>query len=256
MVDTPTHPQIFQVMVLASIMMTAMSLTTLTAQTHENGIGPDPDRDTNPATITGTIKRIDAATQASRDAPYRVINFEPPPGQHGDKIRNTYASDYGVHFSAGVTRQICEGQRRFYYDSMCTYEAAPSGDFSIGYVNALNAPLVIEFDEPVCVITMAIFPTGGKEGETFTVSIEGWDSADLKLAPAQTSFDWTHNTVRWRHMAGAYYIGQRAKKVAISMKSNDPKEKGDVLRYLIDDLAFVQKGCADVLSDLTEGDAT
>lgn len=221
---------------------------------HENGIGPDPDRDTNPATITGVIARIGDPKIAADDAPYRVITFEAPPGAHNDVIRNGYAKEFGVRFGDGVTRQICEGQRRFYYDSMCTYEAAPSGRFAAGYMNYLNAPMVIEFDAPVCIVTMAIYPTGGDEAEPFTVTIKGWDESGAPLPQADAEFEWTKNTVRWRHMAGAYYIGGRAKTITVGMKSGKASEAGDVLRFLIDDLAFVQDGCDAALAEFTELD--
>ncbi|WDI30517.1 hypothetical protein PUV54_11165 [Hyphococcus flavus] len=221
---------------------------------HENGIGPDPDNDTNPATITGVISRVGDAAQASNDEPYRVITFEAPPGKHGDVIREAYAEDYGVHFGRGVTRQICEGQRRFYYDSMCTYEAAPSGQYAAAYVNHLNAPLVITFDEPVCVVTMAIYPTGGREGERFRVRIKGWDENGMELPQARAGFEWTKYTVRWRHMAGAYYLGGRAKRIEVSMRSRGWRNRRETLRYLIDDLAFVQDGCEEILADFVEDD--
>lgn len=221
-------------------------------QVHENGIGPDPDNDTNPATITGVIKRYNEPSPPSVDAPYTVVNFEPPPGKHGETVRNDYAEKYGVRFGRGVTRQICDGQRRFYYDSMCTYEAAPSGEFALGYVNYLNAPLLIEFDQPVCVVTMAIYPTGGNEGEKFTVTIEGEDGMGTPLPPASTSFEWTKNTVRWRHMAGAYYLGGRAKNIRVSMVSDKRRPGGDVLRFLIDDLAFVHDSCNEVIKEFSD----
>lgn len=214
---------------------------------HENGIGPDPDHDTNPATITGVIKRIGDAAAAANDAPYRVITFEAPPGSHGDVIRKTYEKDFGVTFGRGLTRQVCQGQRRFYYDSICTYEAAPSGKYAAGYVNYLNAPLLIEFDRPVCVVTMAIYPTGGLDREPFTVTINGWDAQGAPLPAARAEFEWTQNTVRWRHMAGAYYTGARASRITVGMKSGTASEAGDVLRFLIDDVAFVQDGCEEVL---------
>ncbi len=225
-----------------------------TGNVHENGIGPDPDGDTNPATITGVIARVGDGVR-QYDGPYRVITFEPPPGKHGEIIRADYAKDFGVHFGRGLTRQICEGQRRFYYDSICTYEAAPSGRYAAGYLNYLNAPLVIEFDEPVCVATMAIYPTGGIEDEPFTVTIKGWDANGAALPVANAEFEWSKYTVRWKNMAGAYYIGGRAKKISIGMKSGAPSQAGDVLRFLVDDLAFVQDGCDDVLKGFVEYDA-
>ncbi|GJL93818.1 MAG: hypothetical protein DHS20C05_02230 [Hyphococcus sp.] len=222
------------------------------AQTHENGIGPDPDRDSNPATNTRIIPFIADATQASDDPPYHVITFEPPPGRHGEAIIKDYETDYGVKFGNGLSWQICEGQRRYQYDSMCTYEAPTSGTFSAGYMNYLNSPLMIEFERPVCVVTMSIYPTGGKEGEPFEFTIQGWTQSGEKLSTAKADFKWTNNTVRWRNMAGAYFVDQRAMKITVSMASKDPKEAKETLRYLIDDLAFVDEGCEAALDDIQE----
>ena len=215
---------------------------------HENGIGPDPDNDTNPATNTGAISVVGDAAEAADDPPYAVITFEPPPGEHGDDISDVYKEDFGVSFGDGLSRQICEGQRR--YDSMCTYIAAPSGKFSAGYLHYLNEPLVIEFERPVCVVTMAIYPTGGKEGEPFEFTIKGWGADDASLPTVQAEFEWTKDTVRWRHMAGAYYLAKPATKISISMKSKDAREAKKTLRYLIDDLAFVETGCEAVLDEI------
>ncbi len=219
-------------------------------QVHENGIGADPDRDTNPATETGSISLVGDAAKASDDPPYAVITFETPPGAHGDDIGAAYHEAFGVTFADGLTRQICEGQRHFQYDSMCTYEAAPSGKFAAGYLDYLNAPLEITFAAPVCVVAMAIYPTGGKEGEPFELTINGWTDAGVKLAPAKVDFEWTKDTVRWRHMAGAYYLGERASKVSLSMRSKDGAEAKKVLRFLIDDVAFVDDGCEEALKDI------
>ena len=221
---------------------------------HENGIGPDPDGDTNPATVTRPIQKQER-TADDLDGPYRVIDFEVPPGRHGEIIREDYAKKYGVHFGKGVTRQICEGQRRFYYDSICTYEAAPSGTYAAGYHDYLNAPLTIEFDQPVCVATLAIYPTGAQQDEPFRVLIKGWDENGFALPDAEAEFEWNKNTVRWKNMAGAYYIGGRAKKIEVSMKSGSPSQAKDILSFLIDDVAFVQEGCDEVLADFAEQEA-
>ena len=219
-------------------------------QVHENGIGPDPDRDTNPATDTRVIPFIADAAEAAQDPPHRVITFEPPPGEHGEAIRTDFYKDYGVKFGRGLRWQICSGKRLFYYDTMCTYEAPTSGEFAAGYLSHINNPLTIEFDTPVCVVTMSIYPTGGKEGEPFEFKIEGWTEAGAKLSEATAEFEWTNNTVRWRNMAGAYFVDQRAKKITVSMRSKDTAEAGKTLRYLIDDFAFVDTGCEAALDDI------
>lgn len=217
---------------------------------HENGIGPDPDNDTNPATITGAISIVGDAALAADDPPYAVITFEPPPGGHGDVIRNAYKNDPGVSFGPGVTRQVCDGQDFFQFNSQCTYAAAPSGKFAAVYYSYLNEPLEIYFERPVCVVTMAIYPTGGKEGEPFEFTIEGWTETEQKLPSVTAEFEWTKDTVRWRHMAGAYFLDQPAAKIAISMKSKDPLEAKKILRYLIDDLAFVETDCEATLAEI------
>lgn len=217
---------------------------------HENGIGPDPDNDTNPATDTGGISLVGDAAEAADDPPYDVITFEAPPGKHGDDIGARYKEEFGVTFGKGLSRQICEGQRHFLYNSMCTYEAAPSGKFAAGYLHYLNAPLNIKFDRPVCVVTMAIYPTGGKEDEPFELTIEGWDANNAKLPTVKIDFEWTKDTVRWRHMAGAYYLDNHAAKIALSMRSKDGKEASQTLRFLIDDFAFVETGCEEALAEI------
>lgn len=247
--------------------------------THENGIGADPDNDSNPATDTSVIPFLFDAVDAAYDPPYAVITFEPPPGRHGEAIIHDYEKDFGVTFGRGLTWQVCEGQRHFEYDTMCTYDAAPSGKYAAGYVNYLNAPLVIEFSRPVCVVTMAIYPTGGKEEERFKFKIEAWNETGEKLPDAKTDFRWTNGTVRWRNMAGAYYLDQPATKIAVSMKSTrrikikdaedyiedelpeeerydeegkKKKTKERVVRYLIDDLAFVETGCEAAIQDIAD----
>lgn len=219
-------------------------------QVHENGIGPDPDNDSNPAIDSGALSISGAGAVLDDDAPYAVINFEAPPGNHGESLSKQYKDEFGVSFGPGLSRQICEGQRRFAYDTLCTYQAAPSGAYAAGYANDLNKPFEISFDRPVCVIAMAIYPTGGKEGEPFRLTIKGWDEGGNSLPPAKVEFEWTQNTVRWRHMAGAYYLDNRASKISITMESMDAREKRDILRFLIDDLAIIENGCEAALADI------
>lgn len=246
-------------LILRSLPLVAAALTLQAAdalalqdagEVHENGIGPDPDRDTNPATDTRVVSFIADAAEASDDPPYVVISFEPPPGKHGEAIRKDFKDGYGVEFGRGLSWQVCKGQRRFSYDTMCTYEAPTSGEFAAGYLNYLNAPLLISFDRPVCIVTMSIYPTGGKEGEPFEFKIEGWTADGQKLSTAIAEFEWTNNTVRWRNMAGAYFIDQRAMKITVSMRSKDATQAKDTLRYLIDDFAFIDEGCDAALDDI------
>jgi len=219
---------------------------------HENGIGPDPDRDSNPATNTRIIPFIGDAKKASQDPVHTVITFEPPPGEHGQIIDDHYKEQYGLSFGKGLSRQICTSKRLLHYDTMCTYEAPTSGEYAAGYLSHNNHPLFIEFDKPVCVVTMSIYPTGGKEGEPFEFTIEGWSETGQRFSQEKVGFKWTNNTVRWRNMAGAYFIGQPAKRISISMRSKDAVESKKTLRYLIDDFAFVNDQCDAALDDIQQ----
>ncbi len=99
---------------------------------------------------------------------------------------------------------------------------------------------------------MAIYPTGGKEGEPFEFKIEGWTEDGVKLTDAKAEFEWTKNTVRWRHMAGAYFLDEPVTKIAISMKSKDGSQAKKILRYLVDDFAFVENNCDEALAQIAE----
>jgi len=213
--------------------------------TSGNGIGPDPDGDTNPATNTHAISKIGDAAEAAFDPPYRVVTFEAPPGSHDDKIRKQYDDNFGVSFSRGLSRQICEGQRYFQYNSQCTYLRAPSGQYAAVYEDEYKRPLRIRFAEPVCVAAMAIYPTGGKEGEEFEVTLQGYDADENKLDPATLKFSWTKDT-------GAYFLQERANRVDVSMKSLDNKEKGKPVRFLIDDVAYVEESCSEAIASVAD----
>ncbi len=210
---------------------------------HENGVGPDPDGDTNPATDTSVVPFVGEILTGADGTAFPVVHFEPPPGTHGEPIIEDYSEDFGVKFGPGLSWQICEGQRHFQYNSMCTYEAPTSGAFAAGYRNLVNRPLVIEFKEPVCFVSMSIYPTGAKDDEPFLFAIEGRDSADQLIDAASLEFKWNKDTVRFNNIAGAYFTERPAKKIAVSMRSLDPLEAKDTLRYLIDDLAFLGGSC-------------
>jgi hypothetical protein len=231
---------------------------------HENGIGPDLDRDTNPATDTRVLPFVGEVLTGADGTVFPVIHFEPPPGRHGETIKSDYYGKYGVKFGPGLTWQICEGQRHFQYNSMCTYEAPTSGDFAAGYLSYLNYPLVIEFDQPVCLVSMSIYPTGGEQDELFEFVIEGWYADDQYIDRASEDFRWKKETVRFRNIAGAYFMNQPAKRIAASMRSIDETQRrknskdknddnrADTLRYLIDDLAFVSGSCEAAIDEVDE----
>lgn len=215
---------------------------------HENGIGPDPDNDSNPATITDVIPFIGEVLVNSDGEKFPIIHFEPPPGTHGEPIRVDYEASHGVTFGPGLSWQICEGQRHFQYNSMCTYEAPTSGNFAAGYLNYLNRPLIIEFDKAVCLASMSIYPTGAVKNEPFLFTVEGWDDDNQLIATASKEFHWNKDTVRFKNLAGAYFASTPAKKISVSLKSLDPLQAGKTLRYLIDDLSFARGDCTDAVA--------
>ncbi|MEM9170346.1 MAG: hypothetical protein AAGC56_11910 [Pseudomonadota bacterium] len=214
------------------------------------GFGFDPDGDTNPATNTRAIVRIGDAAEAAFDPPYRVVTFDGKGAEHADAIVADYQSDFGVRFSPGLSRQICEGQRYFQYNSACTYRRAPSGQFAAAYRDTFNRPLQIDFAAPVCVAAMAIYPTGGAKNERYEITLQGFDYAGRALKKVVVPLNWSENTFRWRHMAGAYFLDEPAARLNVSVRSLDPKKKDAVVRFLIDDLAFVSDDCSAALNDV------
>lgn len=213
----------------------------------ENGYGPDPDRDDNPATNTRLLARIGAAAEAALLPPYRAITFETPPGRHGDIIGKQYAKEFGVTFGPGLRRQICVGQRYFQYDSACTYRRAPSGRYAALYRDDWGRPLDIRFTRSVCAAALAIYPTGGKEGEKFEAVIQPYGPDGEKLDRAVAPFAWTRDTFRWRLMVGVYLLDKEASRVEVSVVSKDNAKKN--VRFLIDDVAFVEEGCGELLDE-------
>ena len=219
-------------------------------QFHENGIGPDPDRDTNPATRTFALASI-GAEDARLDARFSVISFEPPPGRHAEKIGNQYAGRFGVSFGKGLKRQICEeGQRYFRYDTLCSYIAPPSGAYAAHYRTDRRDPLEVSFKTPVCAAALSIYPIGGREGERFEVTLTPY-AGDRKLRPAKTRFSWTQNTFRWRTVVGGIFLDGSADRVEIMIHSRDPVARNaDIVQFLIDDFGIIEKDCEKALEDI------
>ena len=215
---------------------------------HENGIGPDPDGDTNPATITRVVAFQGASEKLNTSAPYHLITFEPPPGRHGELIIKDYGEEFGATFSKGLRWQECRGSRHGLYDSLCVYPAPTSGVFAAVYETANNKPLTIEFEKPACLATMSIYPTGGEDGEQFTLFISGWDEEGNRLTQASETFSWQKNIVRFDNLAGAFFDGAPAKKLSVTLtRANKPYEN---IRFLIDDLGFVSEQCETAVADI------
>lgn len=219
------------------------------AQAHENGYGPDPDGDTNPATRTRAVANV-GATDIKLDPRFTVMTFEPPPGAHNRRIRNQYAESFGVGFSKGLQWQICDDQRYYQYDSLCTYIRPPSGSFAAYYRDDWKRPLTVSFRKPVCAVMMSIYSTGGKEGEKFKVTLNARKANGDPAGEANVTFAWTQDTFRWRVMAGGFFLKEDASAVDVTVARAE--NAGDVLQFLIDDLAFVETGCEAVLEEIKD----
>lgn len=219
------------------------------AQSHENGYGPDPDGDSNPATWTRAVANI-GATDILLDPRFTVMTFEPPPGAHNLPIGSQYADRNGVNFSKGLRWQICDDQRYFQYDSLCTYIRPPSGSFAAYYRDDWKQPLSVTFKKPVCAVMMSAYPPGGKEGEKFKVSLAAKNSARESAGTATVAFAWTQDTFRWRVMAGGFFLKEPAASIDVMVARSDGA--GDVVQFLIDDLAYVETGCEAVLEEIKD----
>lgn len=208
---------------------------------HENGVGPDPDGDGNPATDAFAFLHIGDPDLAAKDPIYKVITFEPPPGGHGEIILKAYGKEYGVEFGAGLTQQICKGQRYFRYDSACTYIAPPSGDHAALYRDDFYRPLTITFRKPVCAVATALYPTGGKDGEVFETVIQAYDENGAALEKYTSRFEWAADTMRWRMMNAVRFDGANVKRIEFDLIS--VKDKNRIVRFLIDDFSFADENC-------------
>lgn len=209
---------------------------------YENGVGPDLDGDGNPATDAFAFLHIGNPKLAAKDPVYTVITFEPPPGGNGQAIQTVYESKYGVTFSPGLAQQICRGQRYIQYDSTCTYIAPPSGDYAAVYRNDFDRPLKISFVKPICAAAVAIYPTGGEEGEVFEAAIQGYDANGGALGKETSRFEWTANAFRWRVMDAIRFPDANAARLEISVDSIS--RPGRNVRFLIDDFAYANNNCA------------
>lgn len=227
----------------------AIAMAPAFAQYHENGYGPDPDGDSNPATRTRAIANI-GATDVKLDPRFTVMTFEPPPGAHNGAIKNQYGEHYGVSFSKGLKWQICDDQRYYQYDSLCTYIRPPSGAFAAYYRDDWKRPLTVDFEIPVCAMMLSAYPTGGKEGEIFKVSLIARNASGDNVGEATVKFAWTQDTFRWRVMAGGFFLKEPAAQVDVTVARTE--NAGDILQFLIDDLAFVETGCQAVLDEIKE----
>ncbi len=219
------------------------------AQYHENGYGPDPDGDTNPATRTRAIANI-GATDVKLDPRFTIMTFEPPPGAHNYAIRNQYTDKYGVNFSRGLRWQICDDQRYYQYDSLCTYIRPPSGSFAAYYRDDWKRPLKVTFKNPVCAVMASVYATGGKEGEKFKVTLNAKKTNGDPAGEATVTFAWTQDTFRWRVMAGGFFLREDASSIDLTIARAE--NAGDVLQFLIDDLAFIETGCEAVLDEIKD----
>lgn len=217
------------------------------AQSNENGYGPDPDGDSNPATKTRAVANF-GATDLKLDPRFTVITFEPPPGAHGRNIREQYVPTYGVGFSKGLEWQICDDQRYYQYDSLCTYIRPPSGVFAAYYRDDWRRPLEVSFKRPVCAAMMSVYPTGGKEGERFRVTLTARKANGDPAGTAKVTFAWTQDTFRWRVMAGGFFLNEDAATIEVMVRRVE--NGGDVVQFLVDDLAFVETGCDKVLEEI------
>jgi hypothetical protein len=235
---------------LVSILAAGVALGVAPSFAQQNGSGPDPDGDTNPATNTRAMARIGDPADAALDPPFRTITFETTRNANGEKISNQYAKDYGVAFGAGLRRQVCEGQRYFQYDTLCTYLAPPSGNFAALYRDDWKRPLRVTFDKPVCAAALAVYPTGGREGEKFQVTLQPWKDDKTKLTPATITLSWTQDTFRWRTMVGAFFLNAPAARVDVSVVSLD--HKSDIVQFLVDDVSFVESGCDALLAEIDD----
>ena len=245
----------------ASCLAGAMMIASAAAQVVAtgNGVGVDLDGDTNPVTDVYGFFLGGEQSDGALDPSFTVLDFEAPAREHGTTVRRIEHADGAgaASFSKGLSLQICEGPRHFEYNSMCTYLKPPSGDFAGFYRDEYKRPLRVRFDEPVCALSMAIYPTGGREGERFRAKMTFYRKSgdtEKSMGSKIIDFTWTENTFRWRSNIVALLEKRAAHRVDVQLYSRDDKSSN--VGMLIDDLAFIdyekngETGqCADVLEE-------
>lgn len=196
-----------------------------TAEPTRNGVGgphdgrsTDYDGDGNPSTnVHGFDQELDPAF----DPPWLVLGFEKKNG-HGDAIKKATVNGHKLSFSDGLSRQICDGPRYFRYDSKCPYLKPPSGEFAAYYRNDLAKPLNVDFEKPVCAVSMAIYPSGGREGEEFEAIIEAYRDGELvterRVAKA-VDLTWSVDVIQPETSAGRFEEVGGFDRVAVRVRS-------------------------------------
>ena len=215
----------------AVVLAGALCAATPAAAQH-NGYGVDRDGDGNPATNVRGFFHSDLADTAL-NPPFNVVNFEPPTARHGDAVRSQYKKRYGVSFSDGLVLQACEGQQYFEYNSTCTYLKPPSGAHAALYQSDSERALQIRFDEPVCAASLAIYPTGGREGERFRADLTMYrteDGVERKVGASKIDFTWTRDTFRWRSKLMAFLNSGSADRIDVKIRSRGAPAKAKPLR--------------------------
>lgn len=240
------------------------------AQAQENGYGRDLDGDGNPATDALGFYRLFPIGEAELDPPFQLITFEPPLGRHNQPISGIKKEGFGqISFSDGLVVQVCEGQRYFQYDTKCTYLAPPSGKYAAVYHDDYRRALQIDFDRPVCAASLAVMPTGGHEGENFSIFLDFYKNKAIayqrtkkdasgnvvmqdgkavtetievieakRVDRKRADFSWTNNTFRWRTGAAGFLEGSaNADRIDVTVRSRSRPNRN--VDFLIDDLAFI-----------------
>ena len=127
---------------------------------------------------------------------------------------------------------------------------SPSGSFAAYYRDDWKRPLTVTFKKPVCAVMASVYATGGKEGEKFKVTLNAKKANGDPAGTANVTFAWTQDTFRWRVMAGGFFLQEDASSIDVTVARTE--NAGDVLQFLIDDLAFVETGCEAVLEEIKD----
>lgn len=173
-----------------------------------------------------------------------VIDFEAVQGPisgSGITLTNQYESDFGVTFGAGASVQSCRRSEitvTAAFASLCPYPSAASGNrAALHEVRAGGSAMVMNFSRPVDAVSMRINPTGGNNGETFIVQLNGFDASGQRVGAATIRFGWNDNAFTWPTNAALKTGNGGFARVTVEMRR--VAQGNQAVRFLFDDLTLV-----------------
>ena len=186
-----------------------------------------------------------------RNADETVIDFEQVRGRSAGAavpLTTQYQRTHGVTFGPGVSVHRCSSAYDEFANSQCPYPRAASGERAAMFDPETGGrALTIDFAEPVLAVSMRVNPSGGRDGETFTLQAIAFGADGEEVARAEQRLVYNQNAFTWptrlslkgeggiaRVMAA---VSQPGNFDARALTTNAPNRQS---RFFFDDLSFAR----------------